>query len=791
MRVVFHEGLSLASTSHSSLTQGLIDDIDVRSVRGSKGCDIFLQPESPADWVQGPDWRYTIYEELVMLNDNNRNPYVDLKGLKEQWLPKSGLPRTVPVFDTWSAGVVRLSLLFPRQRKSPQKIGNMTPLEPKSQPISRTPKKVRSLQTTIELDIPNDCTPGDDLPSFERYHRCRSGERQLTSITMLFKSLLLLTFICCALACALLNTSSTFEDTSVEKRGKETSDTPKMWSMNKRADEAETPQIECGACAEYLVCSELLLNIRSRHTALLSAKGGEEQGNHEESNHLIPLLLRTLLPRVRDLVCKTVRGMCGIKDASISSYWMPGPDCMTSETFLERQTNLPKDHSNDSDDPSPWLPTQFMGGDLPLIAIPPSCGFSLSYRQDAVHDLSPTKPCSQLPYALSISPFSKGKSFGQDCAVNEDDEASSDQAEYPTARTALTATAKMISAVIKAALVCLDIRNAGCMRNAASVTTLVETNELGVRKKRRSADLSPPNRTSDDWSGSNDPNPVDDDVSSNSPLKSTPSHENAVKRGEIIPTFTKLSQPSDQHTSIPQRLGVCVEESRSTAGCHANRGLAGRNTVETVSPAMLNGTWEDTYKESYQYSARAFLTSYFVGQDQTSNDEGYWTMSGIIQYFNQRSHDLDPHLGSSSSDTLCLHGTNSRDTRLTHGLCIRMTNAVEKRTESMPDYSARRIDQDIFHKQGFPSKYEEVEDNGHDFAIAWTPGARAATEPQTNPRTFTSRRTFLPQALQHTMAEDREPAKEETVRLRATKDAGNKLARVLEKHKMAQVILVE
>ncbi|KAF6224962.1 hypothetical protein HO133_010157 [Letharia lupina] len=69
----------------------------------------------------------------------------------------------------------------PRKRGRPRKIGRMVPLASKPKPIPRTPKKVRGLQPTIELDIPSTRTPGDYIrthlllgESFSRWVDCRT-----------------------------------------------------------------------------------------------------------------------------------------------------------------------------------------------------------------------------------------------------------------------------------------------------------------------------------------------------------------------------------------------------------------------------------------------------------------------------------------------------------------------------------------------------------------------------------------------------------------------------------------
>lgn len=68
-----------------------------------------------------------------------------------------------------------------RKRGRPRKIGRMIPLVSKPKVIPRTPKKVRSLQPTIELDIPSTRTPGDYIrthlllgESFSRWVDCRT-----------------------------------------------------------------------------------------------------------------------------------------------------------------------------------------------------------------------------------------------------------------------------------------------------------------------------------------------------------------------------------------------------------------------------------------------------------------------------------------------------------------------------------------------------------------------------------------------------------------------------------------
>ena len=68
-----------------------------------------------------------------------------------------------------------------RKRGRPRKIGSMALLEAKQKRIPRTPKKVRGLQPTIELEIPSTRTPGDYIrthlllgESFSRWVDCRT-----------------------------------------------------------------------------------------------------------------------------------------------------------------------------------------------------------------------------------------------------------------------------------------------------------------------------------------------------------------------------------------------------------------------------------------------------------------------------------------------------------------------------------------------------------------------------------------------------------------------------------------
>lgn len=66
-------------------------------------------------------------------------------------------------------------------RGRPWQFGRVVPLKAKPKPIPRTPKKIRSLQPTIELEIPSTRTPGDYIrthlllgESFSRWVDCRT-----------------------------------------------------------------------------------------------------------------------------------------------------------------------------------------------------------------------------------------------------------------------------------------------------------------------------------------------------------------------------------------------------------------------------------------------------------------------------------------------------------------------------------------------------------------------------------------------------------------------------------------
>ena len=68
-----------------------------------------------------------------------------------------------------------------RNRGRPLQISRMVPLYAKPKAVSRTPKKIRSLHSTIELDIPSTRTPGDYIrthlllgESFSRWVDCRT-----------------------------------------------------------------------------------------------------------------------------------------------------------------------------------------------------------------------------------------------------------------------------------------------------------------------------------------------------------------------------------------------------------------------------------------------------------------------------------------------------------------------------------------------------------------------------------------------------------------------------------------
>lgn len=100
-------------------------------------------------------------------------------GLTSLSSPLSSLPSIAEIDDDEPSPSDINSIL--RKRGRPRKIGSMVPLEPKPRPIMRTPKKVRGLQPTIELDIPSTRTPGDYIrthlllaESFSRWVDCRT-----------------------------------------------------------------------------------------------------------------------------------------------------------------------------------------------------------------------------------------------------------------------------------------------------------------------------------------------------------------------------------------------------------------------------------------------------------------------------------------------------------------------------------------------------------------------------------------------------------------------------------------
>ena len=79
MKVVWEEGMSEDYTSYSPLTQGWNNDMDVSTVRDSKGRQVFLMPEAPTDYTPKPRCGYLMFEGLFILDDNNR-PIKDYPG---------------------------------------------------------------------------------------------------------------------------------------------------------------------------------------------------------------------------------------------------------------------------------------------------------------------------------------------------------------------------------------------------------------------------------------------------------------------------------------------------------------------------------------------------------------------------------------------------------------------------------------------------------------------------------------------------------------------------------------
>ena len=100
-------------------------------------------------------------------------------GLTSLSSPLSSLPSITEIDDDEPRTSTIDSALHNRGR--PRNIGSVVPLGHKPKPLPRTPKKVRSLQRTIELDIPSTRTPGDYIrthlllgESFSRWVDCRT-----------------------------------------------------------------------------------------------------------------------------------------------------------------------------------------------------------------------------------------------------------------------------------------------------------------------------------------------------------------------------------------------------------------------------------------------------------------------------------------------------------------------------------------------------------------------------------------------------------------------------------------
>lgn len=100
-------------------------------------------------------------------------------GLTSLSSPLSSLPSITEIDDDEPSPPTINS--YSRKRGRTRTIGHMVPLKPKLKPIPRRPKKVRSLQPTIELDIPSTRTPGDYIrthlllgESYSRWVDCRT-----------------------------------------------------------------------------------------------------------------------------------------------------------------------------------------------------------------------------------------------------------------------------------------------------------------------------------------------------------------------------------------------------------------------------------------------------------------------------------------------------------------------------------------------------------------------------------------------------------------------------------------
>lgn len=99
-------------------------------------------------------------------------------GLTSLSSPLSSLPSITEIDDEPSLLTIGSTTHI---RGRPWQFGRGVPLKAKPKPIPRTPKKVRSLQPTIELEIPSTRTPGDYIrthlllgESFSRWVDCRT-----------------------------------------------------------------------------------------------------------------------------------------------------------------------------------------------------------------------------------------------------------------------------------------------------------------------------------------------------------------------------------------------------------------------------------------------------------------------------------------------------------------------------------------------------------------------------------------------------------------------------------------
>ena len=101
-------------------------------------------------------------------------------GLTSLSSPLSSLPSIAEIDDDDDSGPHTIESTL-RKRARLRQDGSLVPLEPKRMLVARTPKKIRGLQPTIELEIPSTRTPGDYIrthlllgESFSRWVDCRT-----------------------------------------------------------------------------------------------------------------------------------------------------------------------------------------------------------------------------------------------------------------------------------------------------------------------------------------------------------------------------------------------------------------------------------------------------------------------------------------------------------------------------------------------------------------------------------------------------------------------------------------